>query len=96
MKRPGSRGEVHEVDSTVYHKTQAVDVMDVDDGVVLKYEGNVHVLNSTAARIYELIDGTRSYGSIVSIISEEHGGEDVESHVMEFVQSLRQAHLIHE
>ncbi|MCE5249776.1 PqqD family protein [bacterium] len=78
------------------HKSDGIERIEVDDGVVLKHEGHIHVLNQTAVRIFDLVDGSRMHETIVSIMIEENNGTDVRGYVMDFIQALMKANLIHE
>jgi hypothetical protein len=78
------------------YKSDGIERIEIDDGIVLTYGGHVHVLNRTAARIFDLVDGSRKHDTIVNIMREENNGEDVGAYVMDFIQTLVNEHLIHE
>ncbi|HSK77657.1 MAG TPA: PqqD family protein [Thermoanaerobaculia bacterium] len=55
-----------------------------------------HILNSVAARIWELSDGSRTSGEIATLIAEEHSHDRAEVHrdVVETLEGLEALQLL--
>ena len=82
------------------HPTHASHLMEyqVEDELTLyDHRGNVvHILNSTAAAVWELADGTQEAGDIAAQLAELYGLEaDVaEEDVQEILEQFREAGLL--
>jgi hypothetical protein len=76
-------------------KSDGVERIEIEDGIVLKHGGNIHILNATAMRIFDLADGSRSHDEIVAMMRDEYDGEDVHAAVSDFIRNLLDAGLIH-
>ena len=65
-------------------------VIDDEAVIVLSESGEVEVLNSVGARIWELADGTRTVGEIASAIEGEYAieREHAVADVVEFIGRL--------
>jgi hypothetical protein len=76
-------------------KREDCEVEEVADGLVLHFisDGSVHLLNLTAAFIWECCDGTRSPSDIARALAEVSGTEwqnvlkDVENTLLTFQES---------
>lgn len=72
------------------HPQAAFRVVDGEGVMVLARDGQIQVLNEVGARVYELVDGQRTIGSIAEIIVAEFnvGKAEAMSDVSEFVKQL--------
>jgi len=72
-------------------------LVDNEAVVVTPEEGIVRVLNETAARIWELSDGTRTIRTIIGVISEEFAvdEEQAEKDIVELIDQLTRKKLVH-
>jgi len=66
---------------TIYIKAEdvAFRIVDAEAVLVNPREGEVRILNATAARIWELIDGTNTAGYIAQKIAEEYAVDMAEA-----------------
>jgi len=82
------------------HPTAAPSVSSypLDDELVLytPTDGQAYVLNHTAARIWQLLDGTRNEVTVARELADTFGEnyDDVLDHVRELVQHLRTVGLV--
>lgn len=84
------------MENAVLYKTDGIERVEIDDGIVLKFGGQVHILNNSAALIFDLVDGKNTHDSIISEIRNINNGEDVGRFVIDFIRKLLEARLIHE
>jgi hypothetical protein len=86
--------------STVLRRnpTAAFRIYDGEGVLVLPTKLELRVVNPTGARVWELLDGERSVGSIASVIAEEYDVPpgDAERDVLEFLQELAGHELVEE
>jgi hypothetical protein len=72
------------------HEQVAGRVIDNEAVLVLAQSGEVQVLNEVGARIWELIDGTRTVAQIAQTIADEYDValEQAQTDVSEFIMRL--------
>ena len=78
-----------------YKSIEGVDLNEVPDGYVIydNDENKVHYLNTTAAIIYQLLDGNQTVDDIASLIKEAFNSkEDV--NITDSIENLLEAKLI--
>ncbi|MEP2943049.1 MAG: PqqD family protein [Hyphomicrobiales bacterium] len=81
--------------SDKYKTIDGVDLNEVPDGYVI-YDNDankVHYLNTTAAIVYQLLDGSQTVDTIAELVKQAFGvGEDVD--VTASIENLLEANLI--
>lgn len=82
----------------VYRRSgeSAFRVIDDEAIVVAPSEGIARVLNTTAARIWQMLDGTRSLSGIIEQIAAEFEAPDqeIEADVLELIRHLKQNRMV--
>ena len=67
------------------------------DGLVIQMDDKVHTMNMTAREIFELFDGSRRIGEIVSELTGRYpDSDDVSDHVRNFIAQLHENGLLTE
>jgi hypothetical protein len=77
-------------------KDSAFRIIENEAIVVAPGEGIARVLNATAARVWEMLDGTRSLSAITEAIALEFDApaREIEADVLELVQNLKQNKMV--
>jgi pyrroloquinoline quinone biosynthesis protein D len=76
--------------------TVAVEVLGDELCVYDRASKRVHALNPTAARVWQLCDGTRSPTDIAQLLSSEFGALDADALVTLTLEELDKGHLLRE
>ena len=78
------------------HRQVSGRVIDDEAVIVLSESGDVEVLNSVGARIWELADGTRTVGEIANMIEREYDVDprQAQSDVQSFIGRLAEEKII--
>ena len=88
------------INSDMPHRTESVETVDTEDGVVVQREDRIHTLNTTAREVYELCDGTRTVAGIIDVMVERYGSDaeygpaGVEKYIRECIEMLSTTGLI--
>ena len=78
-----------------YETIEGVDLNEVPDGYVIydNEDNKVHYLNTTAAIVYQLLDGKQTVDAIADLIKEAFGSEE-DVDITASVENLLEAKLI--
>jgi hypothetical protein len=80
--------------STIFQKKPDVECVMLDDGAMLKFEANIHMLNQTGSEIYGLCDGIRTLGELIETMVSGYPGEEIADQVEEYLLELIKAGLV--
>lgn len=80
--------------SIVLRKTQGIEYVDIEDGVVLKHLDKIHVLNQTACQVFELVDGRCTIEAIIREMQSRYPEDDIETTILSFISQMTDAGLV--
>lgn len=80
--------------NTIPQPPEEFNIIDMSDGVVIKVNGMLHTINSTAYEIFQLCDGQRTIREITDEMCARYSDEKIVPVIEDFIDQLYTSELL--